>query len=382
MVHVSVVVPTYNEAENILDFLRDLETHLAGRDYELVVVDDNSPDGTHAKVADYARDHPRVTPVLRVNEKGLATAVIEGMRRAAGTYVVVMDSDYQHPPETVPRLVDAADEGGADCVVASRYAPGGSVQGFPLVRQVISWGARTLAVMGLPVVRQHRIRDPMSGFFLVRKDRVPIEDLKPRGYKILLEVLARSNLQKVIEVGFGFQNRRAGESKLRIRTQIDYFLHVLQLAWVDRENRRLGTFGLVGITGIVVNLVFLALLIDVLGWKDLLHVPFDGQVFLGGAFLAGVVAREGSIVWNFLWNDRFTFHDKREAAHGFMHRMLRFHVVSLWAFAVYLVIYYPMVHFQVHYLVSALVAIVVSFFVNYRGNVRWTYEARREAAGP
>jgi dolichol-phosphate mannosyltransferase len=378
MVQLSVVVPTFNEGSHIVEFLRDLEAANAGRDYEILVVDDNSPDGTHAKVAAYARGHPRVVPVLRLKEKGLATAVIEGMRRSRGEYVAVMDSDYQHPPETVPRLLDAALKDGADCVVASRYAAEGTVTGFPLSRRVISWGARTLAVLGLPVVRRFRVRDPMSGFFLVRRDRVPIEELRPRGYKILLEVLARARLERVVEVGFPFQNRRAGESKLRLRTQYDYFLHVLKLAWADRENRRLALFSLVGASGILVNLAVIALLVEGQGWDERLQVEAAGQLFLVGTFLAGVVAREAAVLWNFTWNDRVTFGDKRAGAHaGFFHRMFRFHVVSLGAFLVYLVVFYPLVHFGAHYVLASLVAILLSFFLNYRGNVNWTYERRK-----
>lgn len=379
MVQLSIVVPTFNEGGHILDFLRDLEAANDGRDYEILVVDDNSPDGTHAKVVGYARHHPRVVPILRTTEKGLATAVIEGLRRSRGEHVVVMDSDYQHPPETVPRLHDAALRENADCVVGSRYMPGGSVVGFPLSRRVISWGARTLAILALPIVRRFRVRDPMSGFFLVRRDRVAIESLKPRGYKILLEVLARAQLDRVIEVGFPFQNRRAGQSKLRVQTQYDYFLHVVALAWRDRENRRLGLFSLVGASGILVNLLIIALLVDYLGWGERLHTRLAGQVFLLGTFFAGVAAREAAVLWNFTWNDIVTFGDKRADAHaGFLHRMFRFHVVSLGAFLVYLVIFYPLVHVRVHYLPASILAILASFFLNYRGNVRWTYERRRK----
>jgi len=383
MVQLSVVVPTYNEGGHIVSFLSDLEASCAGHDYEIVVVDDNSPDGTFRKVETYAQSHARIVPVLRTKEKGLATAVIEGMRRSRGDFVVVMDSDYQHPPEAVPRLLEAALSQQADCVVASRYARDGSVTGFPLSRRVISWGARTIAILGLPVVRKFRLRDPMSGFFLVRRDRVPIGELRPRGYKILLEVLARAPLERVVEVGFAFQNRRSGQSKLRVKTQYDYFMHVWKLALRDRENRRIAAFTLVGASGVLVNLAIIALFIERLGWGDRWNRVVAGQVFLLGTFFAGVIAREAAVLWNFVLNDFVTFGDKRQHAHArFFHRMLRFHIVSLGAFVVYLLVFYPLIHVHVHYFLASLVAILASFFLNYRGNFRWTYERRREAQHP
>lgn len=375
----SVVVPTFNEAGQIRDLIGELGQALSGHDYEIIVVDDNSPDGTHQRVQEAALENPRVVPVLRVHEKGLATAVIEGMRRATGTYVLVMDSDFQHPPSVTVRMLEAAQAEDADLAVGSRYATGGNVVGFPLVRRVISWGARTMAVIGLPPVRHHRIRDPMSGLFLVRRDRVPLDELKPRGYKILLEVLAKADLSLVIEVGYEFQNRRGGQSKLGIGTQVDYALHVAQLAARDRENRRLLSFGLVGASGVVVHLALLSVLIELYAWDVAGLTQWQGETFYLGTLAAAVVAREVAVLWNFSWNDSITFHDKRRHAHaGFLHRLFRFHVISLWSMLAYLAVFYPLVHLGAHYAVAAIVAVAVGFLLNYAGNVRWTYARRRE----
>lgn len=380
MVLLSVVVPTYNEATHIAEFLEEVEAAVQGLDYEIVTVDDNSPDGTHARIEAYAKTHSRVRPVLRPRERGLATAVIEGLRRSQGEYAVVMDSDFQHPPPTIPRLLAAAQAQGADCVVASRFAAGGSQSGFPLPRRVISWGAKQFAVWGLSPVRRFRIRDPVSGFFLVKPARVPLAELRPRGYKILLEILARSPMERVVEVGFEFKNRRAGESKLRLRTQWDYLVHVLGLAWQDAVNRRIATFALVGGSGVLVNLLILALLMETAGWDAwTTSATFRGNPFLWGAFLAAVVSREAAILWNFTWNDWVTFHRERRHAHaGYWHRMGRFHVVSVMSMVAYLVVYYPLFHVGVHYLTAAFFAIALSSFLNYVGNMRWTYARRRD----
>ncbi|HLE48357.1 MAG TPA: glycosyltransferase family 2 protein [Candidatus Thermoplasmatota archaeon] len=370
MPHLSVVVPTYNEAATIQDVLRHVVAACEGTDFEVVVVDDNSPDGTGRLVEAMGREDRRVRLVLRTHERGLATAVIEGIRRSSGTYVVVMDSDFQHPPATIPKLLEAATTQRADLVVASRYAPGGAVKGFPLSRKVISWGAKAISVVALSRVRHFHITDPMSGFFLVRRDAVDPEALRPRGYKILIEVLVRGRVERATEVGFTFDTRKGGVSKLRLKTQYDYFLHVVGLGFADRENQRLLVFAIVGMTGILVN----AGLYEVA--KRLLHVPNDPIALL----LPAALAREASILWNFTWNDLVTFRDLRGQAHaGFLARVLRFNLVSLLSFGAYLGIFYLLVALGLHDLAALLIAILTTFLVNYRGNRRWTYERRKES---
>lgn len=377
MSRVSIVLPTFNEAGQIRDLLRQLEDACNGLDYEIVVVDDNSPDGTHGIVTEASRSNPRIVPVLRTTEKGLATAVIEGFRRATGDYVVAMDSDFQHPPETVPKLLEAAERADADLAVASRYAPGGEVHGFPLVRRIISWGAKTLSVVFLPRVRHFKITDPMSGFFLVRRSRIDPERLTPRGYKILIEVIAKGEIRRATEVGFVFATRRGGQSKLRLRTQVDYFLHVLSLGLSDPENRRLFWFALVGATGIVVNAGLFEILKRTPPFEALqVHLGVPEATFL---LIPASIAREASILWNFYWNDVLTFRDLRRHAHaGFLHRVLRFNAVSIFAWIAYLGIFYLLVTIGLGHLTSILIAILLTFFFNYRGNRRWTYAPRRE----
>jgi dolichol-phosphate mannosyltransferase len=371
MALLSVVLPTYNEAGHIQEVLAQVAAACAGIDYEIVVVDDNSPDKTIEKVREAAAKDPRIVPVLRTTEKGLATAVIEGMRRSTGEFVVVMDSDFQHPPATVPKLLEAAQRENAEIVVASRYVPGGSAVGFPLTRRIISWGARTLAIVALPSVRHHHITDPMSGFFLVRRSAVDPDALRPRGYKILVEVIAKAHAQRATEVGFAFAERRGGVSKLRLKTQYDYFMHVLSLAVRDRENLRLLLFGLIGVTGIVVNYAVYE------ASKRFFHDPSSLVLLIPAS-----IARETAILWNFAWNDGLTFRDLRaRAPGGFFHRLLKFHLVSLISAVAYLALFYLLYdlgHIQDSH--AVLLAIILTFFLNYSGNRRWTYAKRREAA--
>lgn len=350
----SVVVPTYNEAANIGPLLTQLRQVLGDVTHEIIVVDDDSKDATAANARAAA---PDARVVVRKGERGLATAVVRGLREATGVYVAVMDADFQHPPEAVLRMLDKALSLDADLVVGSRYAKGGSEGNFGPFRRLLSHGAATIGKAALPPLRRFKVTDPMSGLFLVRRDRVDPDALRPHGYKILLEILGRAPLQRVAEVPYTFQDRRGGDSKLGAGVIGDYLRHVGGLAVDHPENRRLVKFGLVGLSGVVVNLLLLYVLHGRLGLHDLVAVP---------------IAVETSILTNFLLNDRFTFHDRQ---HGHvLRRLAKFNAVSLVALLVNLVTYTLLAKgMGMHYLVAEAVAILVAFGANYTGNLHWTY---------
>lgn len=350
----SVVIPTYNEAANIGPLLTALKATMGTIPVEYVVVDDDSRDGTPAAAAAAA---PEARVIVRTDEKGLATAVVRGMREAKGTYVAVMDADFQHPPAAVLSMLEKALDEDADLVIGSRYAAGGSQGNFGPARRAISWGAGLIGRLALPPVRRFGLTDPMSGLFLVRRDKVDADALRPAGYKILLEVLGRSPLERVVEVGYQFQDRRGGESKLGAGVMWQYLTHAVGLGLAHPDNRRMGRFALVGLTGVVVNLAILWLLHGRLGLHDLIAVP---------------IAVEASILSNFLLNDRFTFQDRQR---GHMaRRLLQFNLVSLTALVVNLVAYTIFNEgMGIHYLAAEALAIVVAFGANYAGNLHWTY---------
>lgn len=348
----SVVIPTYNEEANIGPLLRALRDSLAGVDYEAVVVDDNSKDATALNAR---TEGARV--IVRTTERGLATAVVRGLREARGTYVAVMDADFQHPPETIRRLLEKAQMDDADVVIGSRYAAGGSEGNFGPIRRTISWGASLIGKMALPPIRKFGVTDPMSGLFLVRRAAVDPDVLRPHGYKILLEVLGRCPLRKVSEVGYTFADRRGGESKLGAGVMVQYVQHVGILGWDHPENRRAAKFAMVGATGVLVNLGLLFALHGLLGLHDLVAVP---------------LAIEVSIISNFLLNDRWTFHDRRHD--HVAERLGKFNLVSLLGMAIQFGAYAILTRgFGLHYLVAQLIAILVAFGANYLGNLHWTY---------
>jgi len=201
--------------------------------YELVVVDDDSPDRTWEIAEEVAQRMPSVRVIRRVGERGLATAVVAGWKAAVGDYLGVIDADLQHPPEVIIKLLQAMDEG-ADLAVASRHVSGGGVSDWSAFRRMMSRGAQALGIILLPAAAR-AVSDPMSGYFIVRRNAVDLNELHPLGYKILFEILAKADLKKISEVGYVFQERQKGGSKVTWRQYLEYIQHVWQLR---REARR------------------------------------------------------------------------------------------------------------------------------------------------
>lgn len=288
----SVVVPTYREAENLPELIQRLGALRAGGplDMELLIIDDDSRDGTQEAVASAAQEWVRL--VVRTGERGLSTAVIKGFALARNDIIVVMDADLSHPPEVIPEMLQRL-EGGADFVVGSRYTEGGKTAGnWGLLRWMNSQGATLLA---RPFTNIH---DPMSGFFAFRRHALEhAAHLNPVGYKIGLELLVKGRFQRVEEVPIYFSDRTRGESKLSWREHWRYLKHLRRLAEFKYGNlAHFLEFALVGASGVVVNLATLTLL---------LWVGLPIQAAVGAAI--GL-----SMFSNFVLNRRITFSYARE----------------------------------------------------------------------
>jgi dolichol-phosphate mannosyltransferase len=220
------VVPTFNEAENVERVISRCRKAMDGMDYELIVVDDDSPDETWRIAEEAGAGTDRVNVHRRQTERGLGTAVAFGFERATKEFCVVIDADLQHPPELIPELVNHVSEY-VDIVIGSRYQKGGRVVNWPLSRQVISHGA--IALTKLCIGEARGLNDPLSGFFLVRRSVVDEASLDPRGYKILLEVLVECDYAHVVEVPYRFDERERGSSKLTADAIRAFLAHLFVL---------------------------------------------------------------------------------------------------------------------------------------------------------
>ncbi len=226
----SLVLPTYQEAANILAVLDRTTAALdaiSGLHYEVIVVDDDSPDGTWRLALARSYVHPSVRVVRRRGERGLATAVFRGWQFARGDVLGVMDADLQHPPELIAKLLSAIEQG-ADLAIGSRHVPGGGVSHWRWSRRLISRAAQFVGLLLLPNVL-NRVRDPMSGCFLLKRSLLAGVETRPLGYKILLEVLARTRPRSIQEVGYIFEERPQGESKVAFVVYTEYLRQLWQL---------------------------------------------------------------------------------------------------------------------------------------------------------
>jgi dolichol-phosphate mannosyltransferase len=353
----SVIIPTYNEKDNITPLVERIHQALASRDYEIIFVDDNSTDGT-IEIAEGLTTRYPVKLFIRREEKGLATAVIHGIKQASGNIIGVMDADLQHPPEVLPDLLKAMEDG-ADMVFASRYIKGGGCPGWDPSRKIISRVALTAAHLLLPSSR--RVKDPMSGFFMFRRENVTPDKLKPIGYKIALEIMLVGSFKNIVEVPFIFKERSAGASKLRPRQQIDYLKHIFSLMSRTGELAMFLKFIAVGLSGVVVNVGAYWLL-----------TRFGGMAaYENWAVAIGI---EVSIITNFLLNDFFTFAGRRKGK-SFLGRLLKFNIICLVGAGIqegiFSLFYYS---FGVYDLLSNLIGIVAAFLWNYFINRNWTWK--------
>jgi len=218
---ISIVIPTYNEAENIKKIIPMIDSALKGYNYEIVVVDDNSPDGT-AKVAEKLTEQYPVRVLVREKKKGLASAILHGFANASGDILGVIDADLQHPPELLDEMVRRIEDG-YDIVVACRYAKGGGVEHWSFHRSLIS---KVATILAKPLTK---VKDPMSGYFLLRRKVIEGIHLKPFGYKLLLEILVRGNYSKTTEVPYVFRTRGIGTSKMGWREIVEYIYQLVHL---------------------------------------------------------------------------------------------------------------------------------------------------------
>jgi dolichol-phosphate mannosyltransferase len=234
----SLVVPTLNERENIADFLdavrHTLDRALPGA-YEVIVVDDDSPDCTWRIAASLAGGFPELRVVRRQNEHGLAVAVIRGWQVARGAVLGTINADFQHPPDVLGRLLERM--GTADLVVATRHGDGGGLGDWGLLRRVSSWGAAQIGRVLLPEVYA-RISDPLSGCYLVRRTAIAGAPLHPLGYKSLMEILVRGNIREVHECGYEMRKRSRGQSKVHALHPFQYIRHVFRLRAAARDRQR------------------------------------------------------------------------------------------------------------------------------------------------
>lgn len=361
----SVIIPTFNEEENIAAIIGAVNEvfRQSGIRGEVLVVDDSSKDRTIPIVQEIAGQNGNVRLIVRKDDHGLSQSVVEGFGKARSDILQVIDADFSHPPELIPRFYEAVRDG-ADIAIGSRYMKGGDIEQWPLKRRVISLGATAFGRMLFP-----EVTDPVSGFFAVRREVVAGAPLAPRGYKILMEVLGRGRWHSFVEIPFVFRDREEGTSKLRLDTMVDYLRQCAGIARFTVTRRagpvwdewvKIVRFGLVGFSGIFVNMGLLYALTEIAGIYYL---------------VSAAIAIELSIVNNFIWNDVWTFKSAGDLRfERKVQRFASFQAVSVGGLAINMVVLYLLADIAgVYYLVANLAGILIAFAWNYGVNRHYTW---------
>jgi dolichol-phosphate mannosyltransferase len=377
----SIIIPTYNESQNILRLIRSLEDCLPRNiPAEILVVDDNSPDGTGKIVEKYIKDSATLTRVIhRQDKRGLVSAILDGIANSKGQYLIVMDADFSHPPETVPDIVKELNRDPGCIVVASRYVEGGSIRGWPFKRRLISSGAVRIARHGLKV---YNVKDPMSGFFAVPRLLMQNIRINSSGYKILLEILVKTRGIRVKEIPYTFVDRKSGKSKLDLKVVLDYTRAVwhlyrygqhteekLQSEQTQQRRKsvmflsKAGRFYTVGASGLLLNYLISIILLQ------------SGSPNLGymQSTLIGIIVSNFS---NFFLNKIWTFEDRTFLFRNTLRQYALFAAFSSGGIVIQLITLYLLVESGLSYPVSLIVAVALASISNFLLNKKWTFREK------
>ena len=411
-VDVSIIVPTYNESHNIISLLESIEKNVPrSLASEIVVVDDNSPDKTGELAETYSRGTDRrntgeiariqqpdiakleldadnmlnssnclLRVIHRQGKRGLVSAILEGIRLSTGQYILVMDADFSHSPVLIPKMVQELMNSEVDIVVASRYVEGGKIRGWPLKRRLISKGAVKIAQYGLPIKKE--VKDPMSGFFALKRHVIDNIRIDSAGYKILLEILVKANSAKVKEIPYTFTNRTLGKSKLDNGVVWDYIKAIYHLyrygqrsgksmSWQSRIKKRrtvlflskAGRFYTVGASGLLLN-YFVSVLLFNSSFASLGYI----QATIGGIIVSNIS--------NFLLNKAWTFEDRDFSLRRTLRQYGLFAAITSGGAGIQLGVLHILLQSGFGYELSLVIAVSIASISNFLLNKRLTFGER------
>ncbi len=349
MPELSVIVPSYNERYNLVPLMAALASALADIDYEVVIVDDDSPDGTSTSTRRLAQGNPRIRVIQRIGRRGLASAVVEGALSTSSPYIAVIDADLQHDERILPVMLRKLRDEPLDLVIGSRHAADGGMGDLPHDRVTLSNAGRRL----FHAISRTHVSDPMSGYFVMTReffDEVS-HSLSAIGFKVLVDILASAKRPvRVGEVGYQFRTRAHGVSKLDIVVELEYLellFHKLTGGWVPPSYL---LFGLVGTAGMAFNFAAAALLLRVWG-LDFLRAQAIGALL--------------TVAFNFLLNNATTFRSSRMRGLDLVTGVLLFYAVCSVALLAQLAVAGALQQYGVHWVPATLVGIVIGSVWNY-----------------
>ncbi|AJM91544.1 MULTISPECIES: glycosyltransferase family 2 protein [Nitrosopumilus] len=374
---ISIIIPTYNESQNIVQILKSIKDNLPKNFVtQTIIVDDNSPDGTGKIVEDYLKNVKKMADytievIHRKAKKGLGSAILNGIQQAKGDTIVIMDSDFSHPPQIIPKLIESIKKYQYDIAVASRYINGGKIQGWSFKRKIISKFATLIAKKGLGI----DTKDPMSGFFAFKRNIIKGLNFDAIGYKFLLEILVKTKGVNIKEVPYTFQDREFGSSKLGMKTILDYYKSVWKLYRygkpVEKQEKRSSVkflskaarFYTVGASGFIVN--YMISLLFAGGISDMWYLH---------ANVIGIIA---SITTNFILNKAWTFGDRNFRIKKTVSQYGKFAMFSSLGALVQLGMVFTLVdNAEISYPLALILAVITAAFGNFVLNKKFTFKEK------
>ena len=354
IMRLSLIIPTYNEKENIRQLIERVQKEFKENniDGEIIIVDDNSPDGTGKILDNLRKNQENLKVIHRKGKLGLSSAVLEGWRIAEGEVLGVMDADLSHPPKKIKELFWSIEKENFDFAIGSRYTKGGRIKGWNFKRRLMSKIATLLARV------YTKVKDPMTGFFMIKRSCIKDVKLNPKGFKILLEIIIKGKYNEIKEIPIVFINRIEGKSKAGINEIFDYIQNLVNyLPYKRNVIKEFLKFAFVGGIGTLVNVAILYLLTEKIG-----------IYYMVSAVFSFVVAMTSNFVLNKLW----TF--KENIGLNVGRKYLQFGLVSIAALLVNLFFLYLFTEiFRVYYIISQILAIGIVLIINFLGNKIWTF---------
>ena len=387
---VSIIIPTFNESKNITELLNQIQSNVPlGTNVEIIIVDDNSPDGTGRMVEKYVKDkmstanrdqiNPNISiKVIHRKEKtGLMSALVNGISTCEGQNILIMDADFSHPPEVINRMISELKKEPNCIIIGSRYITGGAINGMPFKRLLLSIGANFIARHGLCL---KNVYDPMSGFFAFPKHTLHGMEFNTDGFKILLEILIKKkNTVKIKEIPYTFKDRRFGQSKLNIPIILEYIKAVWKLYRYGRKSKKQNTqlekrksvrfiskaarFYTVGFSGFVLNYLVSILL-------------SNGILGSFGYLQATAVGIAVSVTTNFLLNKFWTFEDKNVNLTRFIRQYGMFVGCSSLGILIQFLSIYMLRESGIPYNFSLLIGVTIASVSNFLFNKKWTFKEK------
>lgn len=357
----TIVVPTFNEAANVEELIRRVDTAMNGIEWEMVFVDDDSPDGTAERVFQLSRHNPRLRAIKRIGRRGLSSACIEGICSSSAPFVAVMDADLQHDESILPQMLQELKTGNADIAIGSRYAHGGSTGDMPGIRAHMSRFATWIGSRWLGVTTT----DPMSGFFMMRRPLFyeVVHDLSGKGFKILLDIIASAKRQlAIVDIPYTMRARRYGDSKLDTMVLWEYLLLLCEKSFGKIIPVRFIFFVMMGTLGALLHLAVL------------LPLYYSaGATFLTSQAAAITVAMTA----NFFFNNLFTYSDRRLKGWRMLTGILVFYLTCAFGAAVNLMISGYLFQRGIAVPLAGLLGAVVGAIPNYALSTQYAWRPRR-----